>query len=319
MTLLMLALGFALLTFGASLLVDGAASIAKRFGISSLVIGLTVVAFGTSTPELVVNVVSALKGTTDIAIGNILGSNVFNIFAILGLSALIRRLPVQASTVYKEIPLSLIAALILFPLGASFLSLPLDGADPASLGRIDGIILLLFFVYFLRYTFKTARSGTDNEGDPVKIYGVPFSIGMIIAGLTMLVFGGKFLVDAAVEIARSFGMTERVIGLTIVAAGTSLPELATSMVAAYKKNADIAIGNIVGSNIFNIFFILSVSSVILPLPFSDGTIIDLSVTALASMILFLAVYRHHDRHLDRRDGVLFLLCYVLYVAYLMAG
>ncbi len=318
MTLLMLIGGFILLTFGASQLVDGAASIAKRYGISSLVIGLTVVAFGTSMPELVVNVVSAIQGTTDIAIGNVLGSNIFNIFAILGLSALIRRLPVQESTVKKEIPMSLIAALILFPLGASFLSLPLDGADPASLGRIDGIILLLFFAYFLRYTFKTARSGTD-EGEPMQVYGVPRSIAMIVAGLTMLIFGGKFLVDAAVEIARYFGMTERVIGLTIVAAGTSLPELATSMVAAYKKNADIAIGNIVGSNIFNIFLILGVSSVIRPLPFSSGTIVDLSVTALASMVLFALVYRHHDRRLGKRDGVILCVCYCLYVFFLMAG
>lgn len=318
MTLLMLIGGFILLTLGASWLVDGAASVAKRYGISSLVIGLTVVAFGTSMPELVVNVVSAIQGTTDIAIGNVLGSNIFNIFAILGLSALIRRLPVQASTVHKEIPMSLIAALILFPLGASFLSLPLDGADPSSLGRIDGIILLLFFAYFLRYTFKTARSGTD-EGEPMRVYGVPRSVVMIIAGLTMLVFGGKFLVDAAVEIARYFGMTERVIGLTIVAAGTSLPELATSMVAAYKKNADIAIGNIVGSNIFNIFLILGVSSVIRPLPFSSGTTVDLSVTALASMILFALVYRHHDRRLGKRDGAALFACYCLYVFFLMAG
>ncbi len=318
MTLFMLIGGFILLTLGASWLVDGAASIAKRYGISSLVIGLTVVAFGTSAPEMVVNVVSALQGTTDIAIGNVLGSNIFNILAILGLSALIRPLPVQESTIRTEIPLSLIAALLLFPLGASFLSLPLDGPDPAALGRIDGIILLLFFAYFLRHTFKTARCGTDECGD-MQVYGLPRSIAMVVAGLAMLVFGGKFLVDAAVEIARYFGMTERVIGLTIVAAGTSLPELATSMVAAYKKNADIAIGNIVGSNIFNIFLILGVSSVIRPLPFSGGTTVDLSVTALASMLLFALVYRHHDRRLGKRDGAALFACYCLYVFFLMAG
>lgn len=314
----MLAGGFVLLTLGASVLVDGAASIAKRYGISNLVIGLTVVAFGTSTPELVVNVVSAIQGTTDIAIGNVLGSNIFNIFAILGLSALIRRLPVQASTINKEIPLSLVAVLILFPLGAPYLSLPLDGGDPSALGRIDGIILLLFFAYFLRYTFKSAKTGAEND-EPVKLFSLPVSVAMIVAGLAMLVFGGKFLVDAAVVIARHFGVTERVIGLTIVAAGTSLPELATSMVAAYKKNADIAVGNIVGSNIFNIFLILGVSSVIRPLPFSGSTTVDLSVTALASMLLFALVYRDKDRRVGRRDGAILFACYCLYVLFLMAG
>ncbi len=318
MTLFLLVGGFLLLTIGASILVDGAASVAKRYGISNLVIGLTVVAFGTSSPEMVVNVVSALRGTTDIAIGNVLGSNIFNILAILGLSALIRRLPVQESTIRGEIPLSLVAALLLFPLGAPYLSLPLDGSDPSALGRIDGIILLLFFAYFLRYTFKNARTGTESDGS-VKLFSLPVSVAMIVAGLAMLVFGGKFLVDGAVIVARHFGIAERVIGLTIVAAGTSLPELATSMVAAYKKNADIAVGNIVGSNIFNIFLILGISAVIRPLPFSTGTTVDLSVTALCSMLLFVLVYRRTDRRLGRRDGALLVAFYVAYVSYLTVG
>jgi len=317
-TLFLLVAGFLLLTLGGSLLVDGAASVARRYGISDIVIGLTVVAFGTSAPELVVNVVSAIQGTTDIAIGNVLGSNISNILLILGASALIRRLPVQENTLRIDIPLSLLAALVLLPMGASFLSLPLDGPDPAALGRIDGLILLLFFALFLRYTFRVARVGA-REDALAKGYGVPLSILMIVAGLASLVFGGKLLVDAAVVIARHLGITERVIGLTVVAVGTSLPEMATSMVAAYKKNADIAVGNIVGSNIFNILLVLGASAVIRPLPVSSGTVVDLSMTALCSMLLLVLVRRADDRLIGRRDGAVLVACYAGYVAYLFTA
>lgn len=318
MTFLLLIAGFALLTLGGSLLVDGAASIARRYGISDIVIGLTVVAFGTSAPELVVNIVSAIKGTTDIAIGNVLGSNISNILLILGLSALMRQLPVQENTIRVDIPLSLLAALVLFPLGASFLSLPLDGDDPSSLGRIDGIILLFFFALFLRYTFRVARVGA-GEGAPARCYGVPLSILMLVAGLAALVGGGKVLVDAAVAIARHLGVTERVIGLTIVAVGTSLPEMATSMVAAYKRNADIAVGNIVGSNIFNILLVLGASAVIRPLPVSNGTVVDLSATVLCSLLLLALVRRAGDQLIGRRDGAVLVACYLGYITYLFTA
>ncbi len=318
MLILTLLTGFFLLLAGASWLVDGAASIAKRLGVSHLAIGLTVVAFGTSAPELVVNMVAAVKGNTDIALGNIIGSNIANVLLILGCAALVRPLLVKESTVRIEIPLSILASALLLPLGAPLLSLPFDGATAAAIGRLDGIVLIILFVFFMRYIFRMARNGAEND-EPLKEYPLPTAIFLTVCGIGALPIGGEILVRSAAQVAAHFGISERVIGLSLVAVGTSLPELATSLVAAYKKNADIAVGNIVGSNIFNVFWILGISSLIRPLPVSGAGFIDIGVATGASLLLFLLVFRPTDRVISRRNGIVFLVSYGAYLVFLFLG
>ncbi|MFH0798042.1 MAG: calcium/sodium antiporter [Candidatus Woesearchaeota archaeon] len=309
------ALGFALVVKGAGWLVDGASAIAKRFNVPDLVIGLTIVAFGTSAPELAVNIFSSISGNTDIAIGNILGSNTFNILLILGISALIYPIAVGKGTVWKEIPMSLLAA-VLVGILANDAFFSKNGVS--ALGKIDGIVFLAFFAVFLYYTFGVAKHGrNDKDGLDIKKIKIWHSALMIGTGLVMLFIGGKWVVNGAVEIARYFGVTESLIGLTIVAAGTSLPELATSAVAAYKKNCDIAVGNIVGSNIFNIFLILGVSSLIRPLPFGPGSIVDIIMACFASLILFIWMFFGKKRILERWQGIVMIVIYIAYVAYLV--
>ncbi len=312
---ILFAVGFVLLLKGASWLVDGASSLAKKLGISSLVVGLTVVALGTSAPELVVNIFASIRGSADLAIGNVLGSNIFNILVILGVSAVIYPLLVQRSTIWKEIPLSLLAAIMVWVL-ASDAFLDGDGAF-SGLTRIDGIVLLAFFVIFLYYTASIAKA-PEAKGMRIKEFGIPQSFLFILMGFAGLVVGGTWIVDGAVEIARALGASETLIGLTIVAAGTSLPELATSAVAARKKNADIAVGNIVGSNIFNIFFILGISAMINPLPFHIASNADIGMVILASVLLFVALFVGTRHLLERWQGALFVALYVAYVAFLIA-
>ena len=252
--------GFAFLVKGADFLVDGASSIAKKFGISALVIGLTIVAFGTSAPELIVNIFASIQGNTDIAIGNILGSNIANILLILGISAMIYPLAVGKGTVWKEIPLGLLAIIVVAIMANDRL---IDGGGFSGLTRIDGFILISFFIIFLYYTFgisKAQGTGEPEESNRIHEYSFFRSGIMVVAGLAGLTLGGKWIVDSAVVIAEQIGLSQAVIGLTIVAIGTSLPELATSAIAAFKKNTDIAVGNIVGSNIFNVFWILGISA-----------------------------------------------------------
>lgn len=312
LTYILFILGFVLLIKGAAFLVDGASSIAKKLKISDLVIGLTIVAFGTSAPELFVNLFAAFKGNTDIAIGNIIGSNIVNMFFILGLAAVIYPLKVGKGTVWKEIPLSLLAAvLVLIMANDGFV----DGLSFNQLTRSDGLVFIAFFVIFLYYTFGIAKSeaGDDTQQESsTKHYSLFASIGLIIAGLIGLVLGGQWIVNGATKIAASLGLSDALIGLTVVAIGTSLPELATSAVAAYKKNVDIAVGNVVGSNIFNIFWILGLSSVIQPLPFSPGLNFDLVVTCLASMMLFVWMFLGKKHTLERWQGVIFMLIYIVY-------
>lgn len=304
-------LGFVALIKGADLLVDGSSALAKRLGVSALVIGLTVVAFGTSAPELAVNILASFNNSTDIAIGNILGSNIANILLILGVSAIFYPLSVGQGTVWKEIPFSILAVAVL-----GFLVV-----DHA-LGRLDGIVLLLFFSAFLIYIYqltkkeKAANSGLCIE-EEIPEYSLTRSWVMVILGMTGLVLGGKWIVDGAVLFASNFGVSEALIGLTIVAIGTSLPELATSVVAAYKKNVDIAIGNVVGSNIFNIFWILGISSTIQPLPFSPDLTTDLRITFVVTLALFLALFVGRKQALERWQGVLFVLLYIFYIVYLV--
>jgi len=309
-TFILLFIGFVFLIKGADLLVDGASSVAKKLGISALVIGLTIVAFGTSAPELIVNIFASIQGNTDIAIGNILGSNIANILLILGISAIIFPLAVKKGTVWKEIPLCLLAVIVT---GLMVNDTLIDGGSFSGLTRIDGLILISFFVIFLYYTFGISKAESENEETIIKERSALKSILMIVAGLAGLTIGGKWIVDSAVAIAESFGVSQAVIGLTIVAVGTSLPELVTSAVAAFKKNADIAIGNIVGSNIFNIFWILGVSAVINPLTFSPMLMRDVMATILATLLLFIFMFVGKKHILERWQGVCFILLYIIYV------
>jgi cation:H+ antiporter len=311
---LLLVIGFALLVKGADWLVDGASALAKKLGISSLVIGLTVVAFGTSAPELIVNVMASLSGATDIAIGNILGSNIANILLILGVSAVIYPLRVTSGTTWREIPLAILAVVALMFMANDQL---FDGHGFSELGHIDGFILIAFFAIFLSYVQAIAKQG-GSEGPQVKYIRGPLAVGMVLAGLVLLTLGGKWVVDSATAIARTLGVSDALIGLTIVAVGTSLPELATSVVAALKHNTDIAVGNIVGSNIFNIFWILGLSAVIHPLPFSLGMNLDIVVTLVATLLLFFALFVGKKRILERWQGVAFVLLYLAYIGYLIA-
>ncbi len=314
MSYLLLTGGLVLLIFGSNWLVDGASSLARKLNISDIVIGLTVVAFGTSSPELVVNLIASFNGNTDIAIGNILGSNIFNILAILGITSLFLPVAVKNNTVWKEIPFSILAIVIVAFIANDVL---IDGYQKNEISRIDGLVLLGFFSIFMAYTFILAKqSGPLMEVEEV-IMSTPKSGLYVIVGLAGLFFGGRFLVMGAVDIARTLGMTESVIGLTVVAAGTSLPELATSITAALKKNSDIAIGNVVGSNIFNLFLILGISAVIRPLPFSVSSNFDIIAVLVASLLMFLFVFIRKGRKIDRLEGAFFLILYLAYTIYIV--
>ena len=309
-------LGFIALVKGADWLVDGASAIAKGFGISDLIIGLTVVAFGTSMPEFVVNMVSVAENTTDLAITNILGSNIINTFVILGLTALVYPIASQKRSRDFDIPLSIIAGVLVF--ACVVVHLPW-GEQGKSIGRIEGIILLLLFAYFLYNTFRHAKDHPEDvQSDDVqctKEISVRRAIALIIGGFVGLVVGGELIVKSAVDIATRCGVSEAIIGLTIVALGTSLPELATSVIAASKKNCDIALGNVIGSNIFNVFFVLGCSAVVNPLPAYEGIIIDAWMVALGSMLVWLFVKTNREREIKRWGGAILLLIYAGYLTY----
>lgn len=315
LTYILFVAGFAVLIYGAGWLVGGASSLAKKYNIPDLIIGLTIVAFGTSAPELAVNIFASARDSSEIAIGNILGSNIFNILLILGIASIIYPLKVQQSTINKEIPFSLLAAIVL---GIAANDMILDGRASSMLGRSDGLIFLCFFLLFMYYTFTVAKKGqlaALEEGfKPMPLWK---SVALIVAGLTGLVLGGHWIVTGAVEIATSLGVSESVIGLTVVALGTSLPELATSAVAAFKKNTDIAIGNVVGSNIFNIFLVLGVSATVLELPFQTASNIDIGMVILASLLLFFFVLLSKTKTIDRKKGIAFLVILAVYLFYLV--
>jgi cation:H+ antiporter len=314
LTYLLLIIGFVFLIKGADLLVSGASSIAKKLNISDLVIGLTIVAFGTSAPELFVNVTASMQQNAEIAIGNILGSNIANILLILGVSAIIFPLTVQSNTVYKEIPFSLLAALVLGILANDQL---IDQKEHSELTRGDGLVLIGFFIIFLYYVFGIAQKSESQIPENYKQLSNPKAIAYIIFGLTGLVLGGTWIINGAVEIAGKLGVSEYLIGLTVVAVGTSLPELATSAVAAYKKNTDIAIGNVVGSSIFNIFWILGVSAIINPLPFKTSGNVDIGMTILSSILLFVFLFIGKNHVLKKWQGVLFLVFYTAYMVFVI--
>lgn len=314
LTYILLILGFAFLIKGAALLVDGSVSLAKRFKISDLAIGLTIVAFGTSAPELIVNIMAGFQGATDIGMGNILGSNIANILLIGGVAAMIYPIKINKGPAWKEIIISLLAILLLLLMANDFF-IPKTGAS--IIGRLDGTVLIGFFLIFLYYTFGIAKMDTNNQVD-YKIEKLWITLAYIIVGITGLTIGGKWIIDSAIEISRQFGFSQALIGLTIIAVGTSLPELATSAVAAFKRNADLAIGNIVGSNIFNIFWILGVSSLIKPLYFNESLNTDILVVISATLILFYFIFTgQKNREIERWEGVALFCFYLIYLTFLI--
>lgn len=313
MVYLLFVVGFVFLIYGATFLVDGAASLAKKYNISNIVIGLTIVALGTSSPELVVNLMASFQGSEDVALGNILGSNISNIFLILGVSALIFPLTVNNNTHWKEIPLALLAALVL---GITANDAIIDGHGLSFITRSDGLILISFFLLFMHYAFSIAKLSNDEEY-AIKVFPVAKSWLMIVGGIVGLVLGGKWIVDGAVVIAASLGMSEALISLTIIAIGTSLPELATCVVAAVKKNPDIVIGNVIGSNIFNIFFVLGISAVIKPLPFNRVLNFDVYTGIIACALLFVFLLFPRRKVLERWQGGVFVTIYVAYIVALV--
>ncbi|CAD5266541.1 MULTISPECIES: calcium/sodium antiporter [unclassified Imperialibacter] len=310
---ILLLVGFAILIKGADWMVSGASSLAKRINVSNLMIGLTVVAFGTSAPELTVNLFASSSGLNDAMFGNIIGSNIFNLLFILGVAGVIYPLSVQRTTVKYEIPYSLFSALLLFFLvnDAMFF-----GADHNSLGRIDALVLLVFFGLFMAYIVRQAKNETQPE-EEIQTMTLLKSVLFVTVGITLLVGGGKLVTDHAVAIAASFGLSEKLIGLTILAAGTSLPELATSAVAAYRRNTDIAIGNVVGSNIFNILLILGINGGIREIPYNATLNMDFFVIFFGSIALLLFMFTFNRNKLDRVEAVMFLVAFVGYTGFLI--
>jgi len=310
--IVLIILGLVILIFGAESLVKGSSSLAKRLGISQLVIGLTIVAFGTSAPELIVNIISALKGSSDIATGNIVGSNIANILLILGTCALIAPLSIKNSTAWKEIPFALLAMVLVFTMGNDSL---FDGSNFNAITRTDGFSLMAIFAIFIIYIFNIAKS--EKPDGNIKIYSMPISIILTIVGLGALLGGGELFVEGAIKLARIAGLSESLIGLTIVAVGTSLPELATSVVATIHKRYDIAVGNVVGSNIFNVFWILGLTSTMLQLPFNPNTNIDVMVGVSATLLFFAFVFIGRKYKIEKWQGAIFVSSYIGYVSYLI--
>ena len=308
--------GLALILLGANGLTDGAAAVAKRFHISDLVIGLTIVALGTSAPELVISTMAALGGSTEMAIGNVVGSNIFNVLAIIGVTALVMPIKVGEGTMSKEIPLVILCSFVLAFMANDVI---LDGGSRNIISRIDGLVLLGFFLIFLRYTFAIARNGNAEE-EETKIKEMPIwkSALFIAGGLAGLIYGGQLFVDGASGIASSLGVSESIIGLTIVAGGTSLPELATSVTAALKKNPGIAIGNVIGSNLFNILFVLGCSATISPLSMGGINNVDMAVLIGSAILFWLVGWFFKKRTITRVEGALLVICYIAYTAYLIA-
>lgn len=313
--ILILLAGLLLILFGANWLVDGSSSIAKRFGISEFVIGLTIVGIGTSTPEMVVSFLSSLHSKADMAIGNIVGSNIFNTFMILGVTALISPLTITRSNIKKDIPLNIIVTVLLIVLGMNF---TLFGKGQDQLSRIDGAILLGVFAWYIWSSFRSDNS-SGEDGDGIKEYNTAISVLLIIAGLAGLIIGGRLFVNSATELARIFGVSDKFIAITVMAAGTSMPELATCIVAALKGRGQLALGNVVGSNISNILLILGGAALINPLSFSGMTNVDLGVVLVGAIFILASAYLFKKKQLDRFEGLILLLLEAGYMWYLIAN
>lgn len=311
---LLLGVGFFVLIKGADWLVGGASSLAKRYNVSELAIGLTVVAFGTSAPELVVNAVASYENHPDVVLGNVIGSNIFNLFFILGIAGVIYPLTVQRSTVFKEIPYSLFGGLLILLLANDVFT---GRGEENILSTMEGMILFFFFLLFLVYVFFTLKKEKDKVDEEIKVFAMPKTILFIILGLAGLTFGGKLVVSNAIDIARALNLSEQLIGLTIMAAGTSLPELATSLVAATQKKSDLAVGNVIGSNIFNMFFVLAISTMINPIPYTTVFNIDIVTFLLGTVVLFVAMFTGEKKMLDRWEALILLMFFMFYNMYLV--
>ena len=308
--------GLLMILFGANWLVDGSSSIAKRFGISEFVIGLTIVGIGTSTPEMVVSFLSSFQGKADMAIGNIVGSNIFNTMMILGVTALIAPLAITKSNLKKDIPLNIIVTLLLIILGMNF---TLFGKGEDQLSRLDGVILLGVFAWYIWSSFRSDNADQEEDGDGIKEYKTGISVLLIVAGLAGLIIGGRLFVNSATELAKMFGVSDKFIAITVMAAGTSMPELATCVVAALKGRGQLALGNVLGSNISNILLILGGAALINPLSFSGMTYVDLGTVLLSALFILGSAYLFKKKQLDRFEGAILLLMEAAYMWYLIAN
>ena len=316
MDILLLIVGLGLILAGANFLTDGSAALAQRFRVPEFIIGLTVVAVGTSTPELVVSVLSAIGGQSDVAIGNVVGSNIFNVFVILGVCALIRPVPLTAGNIRRDIPFGVLVSLLLLALAQDSLFCK-TAAD--RIGRIDGVVMIGLYVALMWYTIRKTKhpeAAAPTESSKAPMPGWLMSV-MIVGGLAGLVFGGEMFLRSATSIARSLGISESVIAITLVAGGTSLPELASSLVSLFKGKADMALGNVIGSNIANILLILGVSATISPLSMGGITVRDLLMVLLSSVVVFLAAFTFKRKAVDRWEGTLFVAIYIAYIWYLI--
>lgn len=307
--------GLVLILFGANYLVDGSSSIARRFGLSEFVIGLTIVGIGTSTPEMVVSFLSAFQGKADMAIGNIVGSNIFNTMLILGVTALICPLTITRNAIRRDIPLNIIVTMLLIVLGLNATLFGIGEGDVLS--RVDGAILLAIFAWYMWSSFK--NDSVDDESEDIKSYSLGVSVLLIIGGLAALVIGGRLFVNAATEIARLFGVSDKFIAITVMAAGTSMPELATSVVAAIKGRGQLALGNVVGSNISNILLILGGSALIHPLSFGGMTTVDLAICLGCTLFILLSAATFKRKQLDKIEGAILVLGMAAYMWYLIAN
>lgn len=306
--------GLTLILLGANWLVDGSSSIAKKFGISEFVIGLTIVGIGTSSPEMVVSFMSSFQGKADMAVGNIMGSNIFNTLMILGVTALIAPLAITKSNLKRDIPLNIIVTILLIVLGMNH---TLFGKGNDQICRIDGAILLLIFAVYLWTSFKSDQG--DDSGEGIKEYKPIVSILLIASGLAGLIFGGRLFVNSATELAKMFGVSDKFIAITVMAAGTSMPELATCVVAALKGRGQLALGNVLGSNISNILLILGGAAMINPLSFGGMTVVDLGVVLVCAFFIFASAFMFKKKELDRFEGAILLMMEAGYMWYLIAN
>lgn len=313
--ILLLAAGLLLILFGANYLVDGASSIAKRFGLSEFIIGVTIVGIGTSAPEMVVSFISSFQGKAEMAIGNIIGSNIFNTALILGITAVISPLIITKSNLKKDIPLNIFVTVLLIVLGLNF---TLTGLGKDQLSRVDGLILLGIFVWYLWSSFRSDSADAEDDSE-IKNHSIIMSSVMIVGGLAGLIFGGRLFVNAATEIAKIFGVSDKFIAITVMAAGTSMPELATCIVAALKGRGQLALGNVLGSNISNILLILGGSALICPLSFTGMTYVDLGAVLICSIFILASAYLFKKKKLDRFEGVCLLLMEAGYMWYLISS
>lgn len=311
---LLLIVGLALVVLGADFLVDGASSIAKRFGVSDFVIGLTIVGMGTSAPELVVSFIGALQGNGDIAIGNVVGSNIFNVFMILGATALILPMDITPMNRKKDIPLNIAITLIFIALG---MSRTLFGIGDDVLGRLDGAILLVLFAAYIYMCFRFDTANQTESIENEKVIKPALAAVLIVAGLAGLVFGGRMFVNSATSIAKMLNVSDKLIAITILAGGTSVPELVTCIVAAFKKKGQLALGNILGSNVFNILLILGGSALIHPLSMAGMSYVDLGALLLSSLVIWASIHTNKKNQLDRADGLLLLLLEAAYMTFLI--